>query len=67
MMTESDTRIIDPEFAFFGPMGFDVGAVLGNLLMSYFSQDGHATSRVTARGVSGLGPGHDRRGLDALP
>ena len=44
MITESDTRIIDPEFAFFGPMGFDVGAVLGNLLMSYFSQDGHATS-----------------------
>ncbi len=44
MITESDTRIIDPEFAFFGPMGFDVGAVIGNLLMSYFSQDGHATS-----------------------
>jgi 5-methylthioribose kinase len=44
MITESDTRIIDPEFAFFGPMGFDVGAVLGNLLMSYFSQDGYATT-----------------------
>jgi 5-methylthioribose kinase len=44
MITESDTRIIDPEFAFFGPMGFDVGAVIGNLLMSYFSQDGYATS-----------------------
>lgn len=43
MITESDTRVIDPEFAFFGPMGFDIGAVLGNLLMSYFSQDGHAT------------------------
>jgi 5-methylthioribose kinase len=25
-------------------MGFDVGAVIGNLLMSYFSQDGHATA-----------------------
>jgi 5-methylthioribose kinase len=44
MITESDTRVIDPEFAFFGPMGFDIGAVLGNLLMSYFSQDGHATA-----------------------
>lgn len=43
MVTPEDTRVIDPEFAFFGPMGFDVGAVIGNLLLSYFSQDGHAT------------------------
>jgi 5-methylthioribose kinase len=42
MITESDTRVIDPEFAFFGPMGFDIGAVLGNLLMNFFAQDGHA-------------------------
>ncbi len=31
------TYVIDPEFAFYGPMGFDVGAVIGNLYMSYFS------------------------------
>jgi 5-methylthioribose kinase len=43
MITEDDTKIIDPEFAFFGPMGFDIGAVLGNLLMNFFSQDGHAS------------------------
>ena len=43
MVTESDTRVIDPEFAFYGPMGFDVGAVIANLLLNYFSQDGHAT------------------------
>ncbi len=41
MVTEEETRIIDPEFAFFGPMGFDIGAVLANLLINYFSQDGH--------------------------
>jgi 5-methylthioribose kinase len=41
MVTADDTRVIDPEFAFFGPMGFDVGAVIGNLLLNYFSQDGH--------------------------
>src|SRR5262249_54826019 len=34
MVTEEDTRAIDPEFAFFGPMGFDVGALLGNLLIA---------------------------------
>jgi 5-methylthioribose kinase len=43
MITEADMRVIDPEFAFFGPMGFDIGAVLGNLLMNFFSQDGHAS------------------------
>lgn len=41
MVTEDDTRVIDPEFAFAGPMGFDIGAVLANLLLNYFSQDGH--------------------------
>jgi 5-methylthioribose kinase len=44
MVTEDDTRVIDAEFAFVGPMGFDVGAVIGNLLLAYFSQDGHATA-----------------------
>jgi 5-methylthioribose kinase len=42
MVTETDTRVIDPEWAFHGPMGFDVGAVLGNLLLAYCSQHGHA-------------------------
>src|SRR5262249_6254119 len=41
MVTESDTRVIDPEFAFYGPMGFDIGAVLANLLMAYFASSGH--------------------------
>lgn len=42
MATLSSTKVIDPEFAFYGPFGFDVGAFLGNLLLAYFSQDGHA-------------------------
>jgi 5-methylthioribose kinase len=41
MVTESDTRVIDPEFAFFGPIGFDVGALLANLMLSYLAQTGH--------------------------
>ena len=41
MVTDGDTRVIDPEFAFYGPMGFDVGAVIANLLMAYFASDGH--------------------------
>lgn len=41
MVTDSQTRVIDPEFAFYGPMGFDVGAVIANLLMAYFASAGH--------------------------
>jgi 5-methylthioribose kinase len=43
MVTEGNTRVIDPEFAFYGPIGFDLGAFLGNLLLSWYSQPGHAT------------------------
>lgn len=42
MITRDSTKMIDPEFVMYGPMGFDTGAVIGNLLLSYFSQDGHA-------------------------
>jgi len=41
MLTTQDTRIIDPEFAFMGPMGFDIGAVVANFLINFFAQDGH--------------------------
>ncbi len=43
MVTAGDSRVIDPEFAFYGPMGFDVGKLIGNLLLAYFAQDGHET------------------------
>jgi 5-methylthioribose kinase len=43
MVSEYDTRVIDPEFAFYGPIGFDLGAFFGNLLLSWYSQPGHAT------------------------
>ena len=38
MAKEGSTYVIDPEFAFYGPIGFDIGAVIANLLLSYFSQ-----------------------------
>ena len=44
MLTKEDTRVIDPEFAFVGPIGFDVGAVIGNLFLAYCSQEGHEAS-----------------------
>ncbi|CAL5014256.1 unnamed protein product [Urochloa decumbens] len=42
MVTPDSTQVIDPEFGFYGPMGFDIGAFLGNLILSYYAQNGHA-------------------------
>ncbi|OVA02046.1 Aminoglycoside phosphotransferase [Macleaya cordata] len=42
MVTHDSTQVIDPEFAVYGPMGFDIGAFIGNLILAFFSQDGHA-------------------------
>jgi 5-methylthioribose kinase len=43
MVTDERIWVIDPEFAFYGPMGFDVGAVLGNLALSYCSHLAHSS------------------------
>ncbi len=45
MVTDADTRVIDAEFAFFGPMGFDLGTLLANFMMAYLAQTGHAKHR----------------------
>ena len=37
MLNKEETYVIDPEFAFYGPIGFDVGIYLANLAMSYLS------------------------------
>lgn len=41
MSTEDESRVIDPEFVQYGPMGFDLGMLLANFLMAYFSQPAH--------------------------
>jgi 5-methylthioribose kinase len=41
MINEHDTRVIDSEFAFYGPIGFDVGAVLENLILNCLSHYAH--------------------------
>ena len=51
MVTDKETKVIDPEFAFYGPMALDTGMYFSNLWMSYFSQRGHEEngSRETMR------------------
>jgi len=39
MVSAQETKVIDPEFAFVGPMAFDIGSLLANLAMSYTVQD----------------------------
>jgi 5-methylthioribose kinase len=39
MINQTETYVIDPEFAFYGPMGFDIGAVIGNLLLNYAAHE----------------------------
>jgi 5-methylthioribose kinase len=45
MLNATDTRVIDPEFAFFGPMAYDIGAVLQNIILNYLSHYGHTPDR----------------------
>ena len=37
IVNQSDTYVFDSEFAFVGPMGFDTGALIANLVMSWVS------------------------------
>lgn len=39
MINQTETYVIDPEFAYYGPMGFDIGAVIGNLFLNYAAQE----------------------------
>ncbi|GAB4438201.1 MAG: S-methyl-5-thioribose kinase [Anaerolineae bacterium] len=42
MLNETETKVIDPEFGFFGPIGHDVGSYLSNLVLGYAAQEYHA-------------------------
>ncbi|KAA0546656.1 S-methyl-5-thioribose kinase [Bacillus sp. BGMRC 2118] len=37
--SQAETKVIDPEFAFYGPFGFDIGQFLANLLLNAISLD----------------------------
>ncbi len=66
MVTDDDTRVIDPEFAVYGPIAFDVGMLLANFWMSFFSQRGHEEDRQPRRHAR-LSAGRRRRDVVGLP
>lgn len=45
MVTPDATRVIDAEWAFHGPMGFDIGALIGNLLIAFCAVPGYGDNR----------------------
>ncbi|MEF3302292.1 S-methyl-5-thioribose kinase [Paenibacillus sp. GYB003] len=49
-VTETSTKVIDPEFAYYGPMGFDIGAVLANLLLNFAGQEGWSPDEASRSG-----------------
>lgn len=46
---QNSTKMIDPEFGFFGPVGFDIGSFIGNLLLNYCAQNGRISDFVARR------------------
>lgn len=40
LVTSDDTRVIDGEFAWVGPIGFDIGMFIANLLMAWYAKAG---------------------------
>lgn len=57
MAMPGSTKVIDPEFVFCGPMGFDVGAVLANLLLNFFAQEGLGNGEGYAASVLAMADG----------
>ncbi|ENK6702438.1 S-methyl-5-thioribose kinase [Yersinia enterocolitica] len=49
-VAEERLKAIDAEFGFYGPIGFDVGTALGNLLLNYCGLPGLAGPRDAAAG-----------------
>lgn len=49
MVTDDDTKVIDPEFAFFGPIGYDVGTLFANLAINWAAHGAHSAHDPAAR------------------
>lgn len=49
-VAEGKLKAIDAEFGFYGPMGFDLGTAMGNLLLNYCGLPGLVATREAADG-----------------
>lgn len=44
MVTETETRVIDGEFAWVGPSGFDLGTVIAHYVMAWYAKPHHGAT-----------------------
>lgn len=44
----AETKVIDPEFGFYGPIGFDVGLFLANLIFQTITREGEERQEIVA-------------------
>ena len=51
---QDSTRVFDPEFAFYGPMGYDIGNVIGNLFFSWANKAFTGAGAEQTEAVRGL-------------
>ena len=67
MVTDNESRIIDPEFAYYGPFGFDIGMLIGNYLMAYHAMPRHTLPMPTSAGIfrTGSSPSLRKPGLSS--
>lgn len=49
-VAEGSLKAIDAEFGYFGPIGFDIGTAIGNLLLNFCGLPGHLGIRDAATG-----------------
>lgn len=47
MTSGTTTRVIDQEFACYGPIAYDIGTLIAHLIISYFARDGHESDNAT--------------------
>lgn len=47
-VADGSLKVIDAEFGYFGPIGFDIGTAIGNLLLNYCALPGHFGPRDAA-------------------
>ncbi|MBY6036384.1 S-methyl-5-thioribose kinase [Fictibacillus nanhaiensis] len=50
---ENSTKVIDPEFAFYGPAGFDIAHFFANLALNHLAQNVHAKEPFHRESVQG--------------
>lgn len=65
-VTPSSSKMIDPEFAYMGPLAFDPAKIIGELIIPYFASDGHEAAAAGGGGSSGSRSGQRVWLLEAI-